>query len=196
MKKRPVIVLTGGPGGGKSTLIEDLRCDPVWAGRFVVLPETVHYAQFVHISPRERLFQRVIVNLQMSLESGLDRALGPTDPRPIICHRGSLDPLAFWLQRGWPEEDFFEFTETCLEDHYQRYAAVIHLVTAADGVPWEYTRWPEAHRPEEAEEAIRLDWWLGQAWRSHPSYFRLDNQGRDWPEKSREARIVLSSMLL
>ena len=100
MKTRPVIVLAGGPGGGKSTLIEDIRQDPTWAGRFVALPETVHYARFVNIPPREKLFQRVIVNLQMALEDGLDRALGSAGPRLIICHRGSLDPLAFWLQRG------------------------------------------------------------------------------------------------
>jgi hypothetical protein len=195
VNKRPVIVLTGGPGGGKSTLIEDLRRDPTWAGRFVVLPEAVQYARFVHISPREKLFQRVIVNLQMSLEDGLDRALGSMDPRPIICHRGSLDPLAFCLQRGWPEEVFFTYTKTNREDHFRRYAAVIHLVTAADGVPWEYTRWPEAHRPEEAEEAIRLDRWLRQAWSGHPHYFRLDNEGLDWSAKSRDARDILSTLL-
>lgn len=196
MKKRPVIVLTGGPGGGKSTLIEDLQHDPIWAGRFVALPETVHYARFVNISPWEKLLQRVIVNLQIALEDGLDRALGSTDPRPIICHRGTLDPLAFWLQRGWPEEEFFEFTETRVKDHYRRYAAVIHLVTCADGVPWEYTRWPEAHRPEEADEAIRLDRWLQQAWSGHPHYFRLDNEERDWTAKSREARNILSGLFL
>ncbi len=195
MIKHPVVVLTGGPGGGKSALIEDLRQDPTWAGRFVALPEAVQYARFVNISPREKLLQRVIVNLQMALEEGLDRALGPGDPRPIICHRGSLDPLAFWLQRGWPEEGFFAFTGTRLEDHYRRYAAVIHLVTSADGVPWEYTRWPAAHRPEEADEAIRLDRWLQEAWSGHPRYFRLDNEGRDWPVKSKEARNILSSLL-
>jgi hypothetical protein len=196
VKKRPVIVLTGGPGGGKSTLIEDLSHDPAWAGRFVALPEAVHYARFVNVSPQEKLFQRMIVNLQMALEDGLDRALGPGDPRPIICHRGSLDPLAFWLQRGWSEWEFFEFTGTQREDHYRRYAAVIHLVTAADGVPWQYTRWPQAHRPEEPDEAIRLDRWLQQAWSRHSNYFRLNNQGRDWKTKSKEARDILSSRFL
>jgi hypothetical protein len=194
MKKRPVIVLTGGPDGGKTTLIEDLQHDPIWAERFVALPETVHYAKLVNISPREKLFQRVMVDLQMALEDGLKRALDSVDPRPIICHRGSLDPLAFWLQRGWPEDEFFEFTETCLEDHYRRYSAVIHLVTSADGVPWAYTRWPKAHRPEESEEAIRLDRWLHKAWSGHPNYFRLDNEGRDWAAKSKEARDILSSL--
>jgi AAA domain len=192
---RAVIVLTGGPGGGKSTLIEDLTHDSEWCGRFVALPEAIHCASYLNITPREQLLQRVIVHLQMALEDGLDRALGPDDPRPIICHRGSLDSLAFWLQRGWSEEEFFNFTGTTLEEHYRRYTAVLHLVTSADGVPWAYSRWPEAHRPEEAEEAICLDRWLVQAWSGHPNYIRLDNKERDWTDKSREARMLLSELL-
>ncbi len=195
MTKRSVIVLTGGPGGGKSTLIEDLRRDPSWHGRFVTLPEAVHYARFANISPGENLFQRAVVNIQMALEDALDRTLGLSDSRPIICHRGSLDPLAFWLQRGWPEREFFEFTSTTRRDHYGRYSAVIHLVPAADGAPGAYARWPDAHRPEDAEESIRLDRWLEQAWRDHPNYFRLGNEGRDWAAKSEEARRILPELL-
>ncbi|MBI2863606.1 MAG: hypothetical protein HYX94_03485 [Chloroflexi bacterium] len=56
----------------------------------------------------------------MALEDALDRALGPSDSRPIVCHRGSLDRLAFWLQRGWPEREFFEFTGTARRDHLGR----------------------------------------------------------------------------
>jgi len=96
-------------------------------------------------------------------------------------HRGSLDPLAFWLQRGWSEREFFAFTDTRLEEHYLRYAAVLHLVTCADGAPWAYTRWPDTHRPEAPEDALRLDSWLQQIWGGHPHYVRLDNVGRDWP---------------
>jgi hypothetical protein len=136
-----------------------------------------------------------MVNLQIALEDGLQRALNPADPRVILCHRGSLDPLAYWIQRGWSEDEFFEFTETRLEDHYQRYTAVIQLVTAADGALWAYSRWPHAHRPEEAEDAIRLDRCLEQIWGKHPQYFRLDNEGRDWQEKSAEARRILERMI-
>jgi hypothetical protein len=50
-----------------------------------------------------------------------------------ICHRGALDPLAHWLDRGWAEDAFFEYTRTAREAHYARDQAVIHLVTAADG---------------------------------------------------------------
>ena len=193
-------MLTGGPGGGKTTLIEELARDPSWAGRFAALPEVIFVMRHIGIYPRERLFQRVMVYLQMALEDGLDRALGLDDPRAILCHRGSLDPLAYWLDRGWPEGEFFAFTGTKREDHYQRYTAVLHLVTAADGAPTHYARWPDAHRPETPEQAIHLDRLLQQVWGSHPLYFRLSNEGPDcvnwsWATKSAEARHILASIL-
>lgn len=195
MKQRLVIVLTGGPGGGKTTLIDDLRRDPDWTNHFVTLPETIFSANQTNISLKEPLFQRVMVNLQIGIEDGLLRALDSADPRVILCHRGSLDPLAYWLQRGWPEAEFFEFTHTTRAEHYCRYAAVLHLVTAADGAACAYKRWPHAHRPEDAETAIQLDRWLEQAWRSHPHYFRLDNDRRDWLEKSVAARRILADIV-
>jgi hypothetical protein len=189
------IVLTGGPGGGKSTLLEELLRDPAWASQIAVLPEAISLMRQVGVSPREQLFQRVMVHLQMALEDGLERALGDHHRRAILCHRGSLDPLAYWLDRGWPREAFFEFTGACLEEHYQRYTAVIHLVTAADGASAYYTRWPQAHRPEEIDDALRIDQLLHHAWRDHPAYYRLDNQGRDWEAKSRAARAILVDVL-
>lgn len=195
MRQCAVIVLTGGPGGGKTTLLQELRHDLAWAGRFVALPEAIFLMRHVGISPRKRLFQRVMVHLQIALEDGLDRALGPGDPRPILCHRGSLDPLAYWLDRGWPEEEFFPYTETTREDHYRRYTGVIHLVTAADGAEDHYAHWPEAHRPEQIEDAIRLDGLLHRVWRDHPCYYRIDNAGRGWTEKSEEARQTLGRWL-
>jgi len=189
-------VLTGGPGGGKTTLIEELTGNPPWAGRLAALPEAIFVMRHIGISPRERLFQRVMVHLQISLEDGLDRALGPDDPRAILCHRGSLDPLAYWLDRGWPEDEFLAFTGTKRQDHYRRYTAVIHLVTAADGAPAYYARWPDAHRPEQIEDALRLDGLLHDVWHDHPRYYRLGNERRDWPAKAEEARRVLSGLLM
>jgi len=192
--ERPVVVLTGGPGGGKSALLSELQRDPLWAGRFVAVPQTFT-ARLTGISPRERLFQRVMVEMQIALEEALDRALGSSDSRPLICHRGTLDPLAFWLARGWPEEEFFAFTCTRREEHYQRYVGIVHLVTAADGAPDSYKSWPEADRPEPPDEAIRLDRLLQQAWGGHPRYFRIGNEGKDWSAKSKEARHILSRLL-
>jgi hypothetical protein len=169
--------------------------DSAWGHRVAALPEAISLMRHLNISPRERLFQRVMVHLQLSLEDGLNRALGPDDPRSILCHRGTLDPLAYWLDRGWPEDEFFAFTETQRQDLYQRYAAVIHLVTAADGAARAYKKWPQAHRPEEPADAIRIDRLLQQAWGSHLNYFRIDNEAQDWPAKSKEAREILARLL-
>lgn len=195
MSRQPVVVLTGGPGGGKTTLIDELACDSAWAGRYAALPEAIFTLRHAGISPREQLFQRVMVHLQMAMEDGLARALEPDDRRIILCHRGSLDPLAYWLDRGWPEAEFFAYTQTTREDHYRRYAAVIHLVTAADGAAWAYQKWPEAHRPETPAEAIRIDRLLQQAWGGHPNYFCVGNEGQDWQAKSQKAREILSHWL-
>jgi len=196
MRRNTFIVLTGGPGGGKTTLIEELLSDPAWSGRIITLPEAIFILGQVGISPRQKLFQRVMVHLQMTLEDGLDRALSLAEPRLILCHRGSLDPLAYWLDRGWPEEEFFTFTGTTLEEHYRRYKAVIHLVTAADKAEQHYTRWPEAHRPEEIKDAVRLDRLIQRVWDGHPNYYRLDNEERDWATKSKAAIRILTNLVL
>jgi len=74
MPRRLVVALTGGPGGGKSTLMEELKQDPAWEGRLLLLPQAVQAMHSVNLSPREKLFQRVLVNLQMGLEDGLVRS--------------------------------------------------------------------------------------------------------------------------
>lgn len=195
MSPRPIIVLTGGPGGGKTTLIEELAHDPAWARCFVALPEAILAMRFLNILPREKLFQRVMVNLEMGMEDAVARALGSADARAILCHRGTLNPLAYWLDHGWSEQEFFAFTGTRRENHYRRYAAVIHLVTAADGAPEAYKRYPNAHRPEEPADAIRLNHLLEQAWSGHPKYFRIDNTGRNWAAKVQAARTVLEEFM-
>lgn len=195
MSSTALIVLTGGPGGGKSTLIDELQRDPAWTGRFVALPEAISLMRHVGISPAVKLFQRVMVHLQLALEDGLRRALGPDDPRALLCHRGTLDPLAYWLDRGWSEAEFLQYTGTTLAEHYRRYTAVIHLVTAADGAEAYYARWPEAHRPETIEDAVRLDQLLHRVWGQHPGYQRIGNEGRDWAAKAEAAKGILRSVL-
>ena len=188
-------MLTGGPGGGKSTFMEEMRRDAGWSDRIVYVPESILIVGRTGISVREQRFQQVMVNMQMAIEDALLRALEPRECGAVICHRGSLDPLAYWLDRGWSEEEFFIYTDTTLAQHYERYHAVIHLVTAADGATTHYARWPEASRRETAEEAVRLDRLLHQVWRGHPRYYRVDNEGRDWRAKSEAAQLILARLL-
>jgi hypothetical protein len=189
MRKR--IVLTGGPGGGKSAFIEQLSGDRDWRGRFLALPEAIAVVGRLGISPCERAFQRLMVEIQRALEDALDRALQGDEARFVLCDRGTLDPLAYWLDRGWDEAQFFDFTHTSREEHYGRYLAVIHLVTAADGASGHYVRWSRAHRPEGLADALRIDRLLGQVWGGHSSYHRLGNVGRPWAAKAQEARALL-----
>jgi hypothetical protein len=191
MSNQSIIVLTGGPCGGKTTLINELSSDPAWAGRFAALPEAISLMGTLGISSSEKLFQRVMVHTQMALEDGLVRVLDPDHKRLILCHRGSLDPLAYWLDRGWPKEEFFEYTGTTREMHYRRYTGVIHLVTAADGAQHAYRHWPDTHRPETTGQAIRLDRLLQKVWSGHPRYFKIGNEDCDWPAKAQKAREIL-----
>lgn len=73
---------------------------------------------------------------------------------------------------------------------------MIHLVTAADGAAAHYRRWPEAHRPETIEDAIRLDRLLEQAWSGHPHYYRIDNVDRGWTAKAAVAQALLARYLM
>lgn len=187
-----LIALTGGPGGGKTTLLDALARDPAWQGRFLALPEAIFVAGRIGIAPQEQRFQRLMVEVQWALEDAVRRTLEPDAPRCILCHRGSLDPLAYWLDRGWPEADFFTFTGATRAEHYRRYAAIIHLVTAADGAEAHYRRWPAAHRPETATEALTLDRLLEDVWSAHPHYHRIDNASRDWTAKFTAAQSLLA----
>jgi hypothetical protein len=36
---------------------------------------------------------------------------------------------------------------------------------------------------------------MHEAWRGHPRYYRIGNQGLDWPAKSRHAREILDEVL-
>jgi predicted ATPase len=188
------VVLTGGPCGGKTTLINELRQSLDWRSKVYTLPEAIFTAGQVGVSIQQPLFQRLMVETQCALEDALTRSLDGKDDSLVLCHRGSLDPLAYWMRNGWAEEDFFTFTHTQREDHYRRYIAVIHLVTAADGAADFYRRYPDAVRRESPEEAIHTDHLLEHAWRDHPAYYRFDNQGQNWTAKSNAAQQVLNRL--
>jgi predicted ATPase len=188
------VVLTGGPGGGKDTLIEELLRGPQWRGRISALPEAIALTGRLGISVDEKLFQRTMTRLQMAMEDGLANAFTLGENRLVLCNRGSLDPLAYWLDRGWAEHEYFEYTGTVRAQHYQRYQAVIHLVTSASGAPEAYINQPSAPRKESPQDAVRLDRLLEQVWGEHPHYQRIDNSEKGWLDKSRQARKILEKL--
>ena len=161
------IVLTGGPSGGKTRLLETIReslCPHVG-----LLPESASII-FGGGFPRDerlvvrRAAQRAIYHVQDELErlAQEDGALGI-----VLCDRGTLDGLAYW---PGDEDSFFGQLETTRDWELRRYSAVLHLRTPAADC---YNR-TNPLRIESAREAAALDEKIAAAWRGHPHRVVID----------------------
>lgn len=189
---RACIVLTGGPGGGKTTLMRELREQDPSAHLWLMVPEAALPLLGTGLNLSAKSFQKAVISLQKAQEDILAEL---ASDKVLLCHRGTLDPLAFWLRGGWDEDEFFQYTATTLAEHHDRYFAVLHLETAAINAAAYYRRWPDAHRQESATEAARVDVLCKRAWERHPRYARVVNADRDWPTKSFAAREILDGWL-
>jgi predicted ATPase len=184
-----LVVLTGGPGGGKTAVLELVRrtfCEHVG-----VLPEAasiVFGGGFPRRAgpPAAKAAQRAISHVQRQLEW-----LAQEERRVAValCDRGTLDGLAYWP--GDPAEWFAELG-TSQEQELARYAAVIHLRTPALGAG--YSRDNNPVRTESAEEAAALDARIEAGWRAHPRRFVVDN-APDFLEKARQALALIRAEL-
>ncbi|TNF01978.1 MAG: hypothetical protein EP326_03620 [Deltaproteobacteria bacterium] len=163
--RAPKIVLTGGPGGGKTTAADLFRRE--LGEKVVVVPEAATML-FSGGFPRTRehdavrYVQQAIYHVQTNIES-VQTALYPE--RVLLCDRGTVDGGAYW-KNG--ESDFFEFLGTSLEAELARYDAVIFFETAAVGNM--SIEGGNPTRNESIEEAINLDKKLKSLWEKHPNF--------------------------
>lgn len=162
MKK---IVLTGGPGGGKTTALDLFRREFKDGVHIVPEAATILFQNGLQrgISFEElKRTQLAIYNLQVSLESIF------TTRNPRYCHlcdRGTLDSLAYWPNS---EESFFEAANTSFEKEIKRYDAVIFFESGASGGASISSNNPI--RTENNQEAVDLDKKLQSIWSKHPNY--------------------------
>ncbi|MFM7605419.1 MAG: AAA family ATPase [Prosthecobacter sp.] len=159
------IVLTGGPGGGKTTAADLLRREI--GERVVLVPEAATMV-FSGGFPRStqplavHAAQRAIYEVQRNLED-VQAALYPD--RVLLCDRGTVDGAAYWP--GEPHHFFDEIGST-LERELARYDAVIFFESAAVGGMG--IEGGNPIRNESLEKAVELDGKLRALWMKHPKF--------------------------
>lgn len=182
------IVVTGGPGAGKTAVLELARRD--LCRHIEVLPESARIV-FGGGFPRRsddharKSAQRAIFHVQDALEALAGDP--PLAPGALLCDRGTLDGLAYW---PGPWDGFFEAVGSTMERELARYAAVIHL------------RVPDVHngyrndtlRHESEREASEIDARLVEVWSAHPRRLFVETHA-DFVRKAQRALALIRSEL-
>ena len=182
-----MVVLTGGPGGGKSAILELAR---LYLCRHVVfIPEAagiVFGGGFPRISGPEgrRASQRAIYRIQREME---DLALHNRDAGMIVCDRGTIDGLAYWP--GQPA-DFFASTATSREAELARYFGIIHIQTPFSPLQYQQT----GIRHESLEQARTIDRRISHLWATHPRHHEVSAE-IDFIDKASRAIDLLRGEL-
>ena len=164
------IVLTGGPGGGKTTAADLFRREI--GERVIIVPEAATIL-FQGGFPRSRephasrFAQTSIYHVQRNLED-VQAALYPG--RTLLCDRGTVDGAAYWP--GEPHH-YFHAVGTTLEAELRRYDAVIFFETAAVGGA--SIEGGNPVRNESLAEAVALDARLRGLWARHPRFVLVPN---------------------
>ena len=180
------VVLTGGPGAGKTATLEMIKQS--FCSHVRVLPEAAGivfgggFPRFKTLDAR-KASQRAIFHVQRELEA----AVANENAAVILCDRGTVDGLAYWPG----PDDFWQDLGTTLAAQLSRYDAVIHLRTpSADGG---YDR-SNPLRTETAVEAAAIDERLLHAWETHPRRLIVPNS-LDFQAKPKEVIEYLRALL-
>ena len=187
-KSADKIVITGGPSGGKTTLIEALQKE--MGSVVAIIPEAasiLYRGGFPRIKSKAGLFhaQRSIYGVQKELEELIEEE----NPKAelIICDRGSLDSIAYWPQS---EDHFFKALKTTRTKELSRYQWVIHLDTASRP----YYDSTNPIRTESFNEATLLNEKVKKAWRGH-AHRLVVSQNKDFMSKMTLSLEVIRAIL-
>ena len=184
MRKR--IVLTGGPGAGKTAVLELVRQQ--FCGHVQVLPEAAGIV-FGGGFPRtgspewQRGAQRAIFFVQRELESIADAS----NTAIVLCDRGTVDGAAYWPG----PESFWDSVGTTQVAELSRYDAVIHLRTPTLERGYNHEN---PLRTESATAAAEIDERLLRIWEAHPHRFVVPSS-HDFLEKAARVVEILRAMM-
>lgn len=100
----------------------------------------------------------------------------------ILIDRGLLDGCAYVSEENWQALlDDMNCNLPMLRDN--RYDAILHMVTAADGAEQFYSSINNVARYESHEEAREKDQKLREAYMGHSRWMLIDNKGKDFDSK-------------
>jgi predicted ATPase len=172
MQRRCRIVLTGGPGGGKTTAADLFRRE--LGASVVVVPEaaTILFGGgFPRVNNPDAMkaAQAAIFHVQRNLEDVQSAAF---PDRILLCDRGTVDGAAYW---PGGQDGFFRMAGTTLDAELQRYDAVVFFETAAAGGL--SIEGGNPTRIEGLEQASNLDRALQEIWRHHPRFYLVPHSG-------------------
>jgi predicted ATPase len=187
MIKNIKVAITGGPSGGKTTLIEALRKE--FNPKIKIIPEAasiIYKGGFPRVKSYDGFFhaQKAIYAVQKEIED-LRCKLYPESL--MICDRGSLDALAYWPDSS---DHFFKVMNTTLESELKRYSWVIHLDTATEP---DYETTNEI-RNETFSEALALNEKIKLSWESHPQRLVISSE-QDFFSKMKRATLVIKAIM-
>jgi len=199
------IVLTGGPCAGKTTalvrVIEHFNSLGFKVFCVPEVPTLYSLGGWNYLTPNRQLYyegERAILDTQISLENNFLRmAEVCTKPTLIVCDRGTMDISAYMTPEMWA--DITAKAGTSSNELRERYDAVLHLVSAADGAEQYYTTATNSTRYEKADEeglriARELDKKVIKAWTGHP-HLRVINNHDDFECKMNRVIREISSVL-
>lgn len=171
-----LVVLTGGPGAGKTAVLEAVQRS--FCRHIAVLPEAASILFGGGFPRRASLAaktsaQRTIYHVQRELER---MVVEEHQVAVALCDRGTVDGVAYWPE---DEECFWREVGTARASELERYSSVIHLRT-----PSESTGYNQRNpvRTETAAQAEELDNRILRAWDGHPRRFIVENR-TDFIEK-------------
>ncbi len=199
------IVLTGGPCAGKTTamvrIIEHFTSLGFKVFTIPEIPTIFSQAGMNYLTDNKGLFyegEKATLELQLGFEDRFMRMAAEChEPTIVVCDRGAMDISAYMQPEMW--EEITAAVGTSTPELRQRYDAVLHLVSAADGAEQFYTTANNAVRYEQMnEEGLRiareLDKKVIKAWTGHP-HLRVINNHEDFNKKLNRVILEISHVL-
>lgn len=179
------MAITGGPSGGKTTLLETLKKE--FGSQITVVPEAASILYGGGFPRKKSILgriatQRAIYYTQRELEN---IAIGESSNALLVFDRGSLDSIAYWPN---DEEDFFKNIHSNKKVELERYDWVIHLDTASN----ENYDLSNPIRTETHTEALLLNEKIKMAWNGHQRRITIASDGDFLAKITKSIQVIKS----